>query len=386
MEIEGNYKIGILTHYYGSKNYGGLLQSYALSVYLNNIGYQCEVISYDFLQKSLRKKLTFKKICHMVKDLVKTSIYISYNIKKKKRDTCFSKFANSKIPHSYNVYLTKDLKSCVNDYDVFIVGSDQVWNPEYFFDGFYMDFVPSTKIKISYAASISSDNLTEEQLCIFKNSLVDFAAVSVREQNAVALLSPVSPVPVQWVLDPTMLLTLEDWDKICSPRIIEHPYMFCYFLGDDNTERQLAIEYSHKHNLAIVTLPHLLGYFRSCDKKFGHEQLYNVSPEDFISLIKYAEFIFTDSFHATVFSGIYQKQYIVFERTAKSSMKSRIYSLTSLYETPERFCNSADKQTISYIDSLPPIDYTRKLEKLEQMKEASKTFLHSNLSRLNKIT
>lgn len=375
-------KVGIITHFYLSQNYGGNLQAYALCEVVKTLGYSAEQISYD---RTAQKKLTLKRILttayHVGKKTTRKVLHpiVSHNLNI--RRNAMLSFNQTVIPHSAKVFTDGSLSDAIIQYDVFITGSDQVWHPIAYCPAYRLDFVPSSKIKLSYAASIAKDQLTDEQLAVFKKSLADFTAVSVREQNAVDLLCSVSPELVERVLDPTMLFTSNDWDELCSERIIEQPYMFCYYLGDDIAERKLATQYARQHHLKLVTLPHLLGYFRTCDKQFGDEQLYAISPEDFISLIKYADIVCTDSFHATVFSGIYKKEYVVFNRVGASSMSSRIYSLTSLYETRERFCDTADKQTIEYIESLSPIDYTRKLKTFEQMKDSSIAFLRDNLKK-----
>ncbi|MGI6279791.1 MAG: polysaccharide pyruvyl transferase family protein [Acutalibacteraceae bacterium] len=378
-------KVGIITHYYNSLNYGGNLQAYALCMFLNNHGYDAEQIAFD---KSSIKSINPRNIKGNL-----FRIYVSAINAKKKilhpkitkalriRETSILSFNQNVIPHSPIVYNEPSLEKAADIYDAYITGSDQVWHPSAYCRAYRLDFVPSSKIKLSYAASIAKDYLTEEQLAIFKESLADYTAISVREQSAINILKPITKLPIELTLDPTLLLNREDWDRLATPRIVSQPYLFCYFLGNDIAARNLAKEYAKRHNLKVVTLPYLTGTFRKCDKKFGDEQLFKISPADFISLIKYADCVFTDSFHATIFSGIYQREYVVFERAAATSMSSRIYSLTWLLETQERFCDIEKKLTVSYIESLPPIDYSRKLERFDRIKEASVKFLLDNLSK-----
>lgn len=376
-------KIGIITHYYNSQNYGGNLQAYALCKFLNNLGYEAEQISFDknSTMSSDKMKFILSKCYYLLKVSKEKALHpiISKRLSVRKKSLLF--FNHTFIPHSREVYNDSTLVNAVDVYDAYITGSDQVWHPNAYCRAYLLDFVPSSKLKISYAASIAKDYLTEEQLAIFRKSLADYNAISVREQNAIDILQPVSPCPIQWTLDPTLLLSREEWDEVSTERIVSAPYLLCYFLGDDIRARSLAIEYATKHKLNIATIPYLNGRYRKCDRDFDAKQLYNISPADFISLIKYADCVFTDSFHATVFSGIYQKEYVVFDRVAETSMGSRINSLMKLYETPERFCNTPEKQKISYIGALSPIDYNRKLENLERMKETSRMFLINYLSK-----
>ncbi len=387
-------KIGIITYYYQSLNYGGNLQAYALPKVINKYGLSSEQINCEFSdflpnQKSSFfekiKKYTFlqlfKKIIKIPFKIIK-KIYI--NIKNKSihlydNKNAINNFNINIIPHSKEIYSFKDIKNSVINYDFFITGSDQVWNPSWYFPPFFLDFVTYDKIKISYAASLGKNFLKQEQKDIFKKHLTDFKAVSVREEDSIELIQDVCPVPVVYTLDPTLLLSKNDWDEICFDRIVNEKYIFCYFLGENKKQRKLATEYAKKHNLKLVNIPYLHGYYRSCDKKFADIKLHDIGPEKFISLIKYAELVFTDSFHATVFSGIYEKNYITFHRDGAKGMSSRIYTLTSLYETKERFCDCEEKETLAYIESLKPIDYTRKLSKLEKKRKESIDFLINNL-------
>ena len=129
--------------------------------------------------------------------------------------------------------------------------------------------------------------------------------------------------------------------------------------------------------MKLVTIPYLVLNNRVADKGFGDIQVSNISPDQLLSLIKHADYVFTDSFHATVFSGLFQKQYFVFGRSGFPAMGSRIDSLTKIYASEERFCNTAERASIEYISTLEDIDYTRELPMFEAMKQQSEEFLLS---------
>ena len=182
------------------------------------------------------------------------------------------------------------------------------------------------------------------------------------------------------MLDPTLLLSREKWDNVCANRKIDEAYIFCYFLGSLSIDYGKIIEFAHKRGLKVVMMPYLTG--TSCDDSdFGDYKIYDAAPQDFISLIKYAEYVFTDSFHATVFSHIYKKNFFVFNRAELKSMNDRIYSLTSLFDTQDRFCDTKEKISLKYIEGLPPINYDRPFPKFEEMKEKSINFLKDNLKK-----
>ena len=288
-------------------------------------------------------------------------------------------FNQNLIAHSGNVFDSKNIIECITQYDAFITGSDQVWNFTWYNPEFFLDFVPSDKIKLSYAASIACDHLTNSQKEIFRNSLKDYKAVSVREKSAVNLISDLSPVPVENVLDPTLLLDRSDWDEICSDRVIADDYVFCYFLGENKQSRKLAERFAKQNNLKLVTIPHAGGWIKLADRNFGDVKLFDATPNDFISLIKHARYVFTDSFHAVVFSYIYQKQYFVFNRNKTGEMSSRIQDITELFGAPSRFCYDASRENFQYLNSLSDIDYTQANPIFEKLKQESIEFLKRNL-------
>lgn len=367
-------KVGIITHYYRSRNYGGNLQAYSLCRVIKKIGHNVEQISLD---RAKHKSLKF----HLKQLIVKILSFqpkCFFNIKK--RSNYILKFNRDFIPHSVP-YSEKTIKKCVSNYDAFVVGSDQVWHPNAVCDAFLIQFVSSkdNKIKISYSASVACDHLTDEQRERYRKALIDFNAISVRERDAVDLLQELTSKQVQWVLDPTLLLDDKEWNGICADRIVDEKYIFCYFLGNSVEQRNVAEEFAKKHGLKLVTLPYLNGKYRKCDKNFGDIRLFDVGPQEFLSLIKYADFVFTDSFHAMVFAGIYKRQHFEFLRDNKHNMSSRIYSLCELYETADHFCDTPEKTSLEYIESVSPINYERPLEKLSQMKEKSLNYLKENL-------
>ncbi len=380
-------KIGIITHYYKSENYGGNLQAYAMSKYLQAQGFSAEQVSFDFLRKIKDNKNNEQKVVsgffcikNVLKKIWAARKWLRYRVDVKhgffeKRRNAFQKFNQDIIPHSNKIYTVENIHDSVSNYDAFLSGSDQVWNFRFYKPEWFLSFVPSTKKKISYAASMAMDDLIDQQKQIIKGHLKDFNAISVREKRSVELLRKLAPMEPQYVLDPVLLLTKEEWDTICAERVIKEKYLFCYFLGDNKKARKLAKKYAQEHKLKLVHIPKNAGV----DFNFGDYRIFDASPQQFVSLIKHAEYIFTDSFHATVFSFIYQKQYFVFNRDGKGTMNSRITDITELFEATERFCQGEEKETIKYINNLPRIDYEKPYHQFKELREKSIEFLLSSL-------
>ena len=310
-------------------------------------------------------------------------IYPRYKVERTKSDSlnkhkeAMRNFRN-KIPHSVNVYNKETISNVEERYDIFITGSDQVWNFEWYHPAFFLDFV-TQKPKISYAASMAVDSLNENQKILIKEHLKDFNAISVRENNALELLKDLTPILPIRVVDPVLLLDKEEWDNVSSERQIKDEYIFCYFLGNNKNERKIAKKFAKKKNLPIVTA---IFSNNVLDFYFGAKRLYGVGPEDFISLIKHSQYVFTDSFHAVVFSYIYKRQYFVFNREQTGVMNSRIISITNLFNASKRFCVGAEREKLKYVLSVEDIDYSKVNQSLDEIKTQSIEFLKRNLEKL----
>ena len=367
-------KIGIVTHYYQSKNYGGNLQAYALCKVLAKMGHTAEQISLD---RSLSKNIKGR-----IKDILDSVLRyhgVRFSVAMRSRNRALTQFNQTMIPHS-KVYTEKSIVDCANSYEAYITGSDQVWHPQACCDAYLLKFVPSSKVKISYAASVATDVLPDECKQRYKKAFADYRAISVREKNAIQMLQDISPVEIVCTLDPTLLLSKEEWESVVEPYQPEEKYVFSFFLGDDEKQRTIVKEFSRKHGLKIVTLPHLMGKYRKCDAEFGDVCLYDVSPGKFLSLIKEAAYVFTDSFHTTVFSLIFEKQHFTFQRSNAKAMGVRLQSLTSMFGTQQYFCDEPEKLCVDYINSLPPINYTQAFDAFAEAKEASVQFLKTRLA------
>lgn len=370
-------KVGIITHYYKSKNYGGNLQAYALCEFIKK-EFKCDVEQISFDKKGDNKiKYFILKMMGYVKHY-KTLLFVN---KICKRHSMILKF-NKKIKHSIP-YSNSTIYKTNTKYDIFITGSDQVWNPIAVCPAYLLDFVNEDKIKLSYAASLAVNELSSKTKEMYKKSLNTYNAISVRENNSIELLKDITDKNIKCVLDPTLLLSRDEWDEVCEEYTIPDKYVFCYFLGDDMSHRKIAYQYCHKRNFKIVTFPHIHGIYRACDDSFGDYALYDVSPSHFLSLIKNAEAVITDSFHACVFSIIYKKEFFVFERRTKKSMGSRIYTLTELFDMKERYLDTEDKMSLNYIEKLNPIDYDKDFKEFEKVKMKSIEFLKANLESVN---
>lgn len=187
-------KIGIMSLYYKSINYGGILQAYALCKQIDKLITEddtVEQISYR-LDNLSHLPYILTRLSKCIKNIIKFFIHS----KRKKmfahinKCIAFRKFDNEYIPHSKKIYDKNSIIKAANKYDIFITGSDQVWNPQLYQSAFGLEFVDSIKTKASYAASVSQYSLNEEQHNLFNKILKDYDYISVREKISIGLLQP----------------------------------------------------------------------------------------------------------------------------------------------------------------------------------------------------
>lgn len=372
--------VGIITNLYKNFNYGGILQAYALTEFISNQGYRCEQIQYDNRYDNTfmsRMKLRVYQWYHLMPLKKMRDWFCTIPVKAQidLRQNAMNDFIEKYIPTSECVYNRKNIARSTDEYRCFVAGSDQIWSA--LSETNLLDFVPAGRYKFSYAASIARDQLVDKQKELFKKNLPGFQAVSVREKQSVDQLAELG-IESQWVLDPTMLLSREQWDTICCDRMVDEPYIFCYFLSEDMKLRKIAAEYAGKRNVKIVALPYLLKTFNEQDKQFGDIQLFDVSPAGFLSLIKYSELVLTDSFHGTVFSSIYHKPFMVFERPP---MNTRIVSLLHVLQCEDQLIDCAKDGALEQMERRSVVLDDKDNDTLIQMTNSSKQFLEMNLKK-----
>ena len=306
-------KIGILT-LNGNNNYGNKLQNYALLSYLKNIGFDVETIWF---------KDNFK---NYIKNTIKK--YMPIN-NKYKRINKFDKFT---IKYLNRVFYKNN--KIENLYDYFIVGSDQVWNYnlDTFNDNYLLTFSKDKNKNISYSASFGLSNLDKNIEEKFINGLNNFKNISVREEKGKSIVEAlINREDVQVLIDPTMLLSSEDWDKISKKpkqlKNINKKYILIYFLGRLSSDKRNIIEKFAKEN-----------DFDIIDVYDKNNSFYNIGPEEFLYLEKNASLICTDSFHSAVFAILYNRPFISFNRDeiGTEGMSSRLDTLLDKFNLSER--------------------------------------------------
>lgn len=347
-------KIGMAINY-NYPDYGGMLQAYASFRKIRDLGYEPEAININALSKDIRNR----KIKYFAKNIFDTSIVkeksqivfkrlrmifnreLKFNLQK--RYDSFELFHKKHFKVSREYKDWDDLSESCQGYSSVVVGSDQLWLPSNIAGDYYtLSFVPDRVNKVAYATSFGVSKIDKRQEKIVKRYLNRINYLSAREESGQKIIKEHTGMEVQLVCDPALLLTANEWDEdATSERIIKEKYIFCYFMGNNPWQRNFVEKIKEKKGYKIVALLHLDQYIKSDDKYVDYAP-YDVSPADFISLVKNAEYVCTDSFHGTVFSLIYGKQFFTFMRFADGetlSTNSRITTLLKKMDVESRLVN-----------------------------------------------
>lgn len=411
IDLNGNQKliskkVGIMTLYF-NYNYGALLQAYALRQTIEELGLEAEDIRYyreiDGQSTYRTGRVSFAKrasaaLKAVLKDPKLCSSYW-YGVKKKwkakerrtsekiaQRHCFFDEFIKEEIKESTRSYDGhREITKSINEYDIFVCGSDNIWNKNLFDTAFMLDFVPDHRLKIAYAPGMSASALTNAEIDFIKPAMERIDYLSCRETVGAKVLSEIVGREVFVALDPTLLRTARQWQQIEKKPEggfdDTKPYIFCYFCGNNRQHREQVKQLALARNLHIVTFPDLSGQYEEADDGFGWCRLYCAGPREFIYLIRNAAFVCTDSFHGSIFSVIFQREFVSFYRFsehATSFLNTRIDNLFDLLGLPnERILKPGHMDILSAVKHA--IDFNSVMEQLDTKRAWSLRYLSDSL-------
>lgn len=346
-----NKKIALVTCYF-QPNYGSQLQAYATQMAFDKLGIENETIRIDGLRPEINKakyKYFLSRIFNL--DTVKDKMATVRKFVARKRNKQyarnlaeriekFNEFANTRFRLSRQYNSKAELSAAAHNYQAFVVGSDQLWLPSNIAADYYtLNFVPDDVCKIALSTSFGISQLPRRQAELAKKFLPRFNHLSIREKSGQKLIKDLTGIDVPVVCDPTLLFDSSDWDSLMPKgNFAEGKYVFCYFLGNNPQHRIWARKFADANGCRIIQMQHCDEYIKS-DEDFPDEAPYNVGPFEFIQLIRNAEYVMTDSFHCTVFSMLYRKNFFAFRRYNNDGITStngRLYSLLSMVSLGSR--------------------------------------------------
>ncbi len=371
-------KIGIIT-FYKSDNLGAVLQAYALEECIRKKGYSAEIIQYSDLKKKEKKMNTVKKVLHNF-----WYHTLKRKILKDKKWVSVQNFINKNDSLSEQVYYSSaEINNHPPHYDVYITGSDQVWNDSITGedDSFYLSFAPEKATKISYGSSCGSikgllKNKEKKAMLLSR-----YDAVAVRESNLVSALKNEFNIDAQLVLDPTLLLRPADWESVLSQskKALKGNYILCYIMpGDKVIETgiaQIAKELSRQTGYRIVRL----GLKDKDRLKFRKDDIFDAGPAEFVRLIADAEYVVTNSFHGSVFSINFGKNVYgvingeVDGRATRAARLISVYELLGMNDRLIMFKTNDESWKSSVVKD--DYDYSQAHQKLEEEREKSVSYL-----------
>lgn len=356
-------------------NHGASLQAYALMSYLNSRGHQVEIIDYKPEYLSGHYKMFSIDNPKWEKNILTKAIYLSlkvpYKIPGLKRKKEFDKFTKKYLNITDKRYTSnEELKADIPKADAYLCGSDQIWNSLHKNGrdkAFYLGFVPDNKIKAAYAASFATDSIADEYKKMVKENVSRLDGVGVREISGVRILNDLGIEKAVNVLDPVFLLDENKWNEIGQQSFSEK-YILVYDFDKNPLIEKLAKEIANKKGYKIYTISHYKSGYE--DKSFRYS-----GPETFVSLVRNSEFVISNSFHAVVFSIIYEKQIAIVNRT--EAINTRMRDLLGGLNLENRLVKDDNYDTDELLEK---IEYKAVKNILNEKIKFSKDYLESILS------
>ena len=314
--------IGIMT-WYAYRNYGTVLQAVALNDAISSMGYKALDIAYDPEIKNGHRK---RKLSTRVLNRVRGSIPLTAE----GRERAFDCYIHENLPVTSLVKTDDDFLKLNDQFDGFVCGSDQIWSPRCFDSRYYLDFVTTPEKKVAYGPSFGCDAIEDMKVReSIARLLSDFPHLSVREESGARVVESITGSRPTVVMDPTLLLDSLRWASMIKPCVMpRRPYCLFYFLGSAKCNESAARKIAAARRMEVCIIPTLQKhrYSKGC---IGTD----IGPSEFLALIQGADLIMTDSFHGMVFSALFNKEFIAFERFdphSADSQNTRIYNVLKL--------------------------------------------------------
>lgn len=359
-------KIAIITMH-AARNYGAVLQTYALQKYLENKGAQVTIIDYRRKNQYLLGYL-FNVNTKFRNNLLRSTLFITKTfVPKLCTSRLFSKFLQRKIHLSSPIKNIESIKYAIKA-DLYCTGSDQVWNPLANLGFDPMFFLNGIEPKVSYAASIGLHSLEYRYHDEMKKYLNQYKAISIREESSLDILSKLG-FAGECVLDPSLLLTQTQWDSFAKIKNnIPDKFLLIYYFGNTASIIQLASKIAKQKNIRIVRISVGFESYKEDDIVLRF-----LTPEEFVGLFSKASFVLTNSFHGTAFSVNYGVDFLVYPTTENNARFDSILNMFGLQSRNLRNIKDIDS-TIKEI-----INWKSVNEKLERKRKQSYLFIEANI-------
>lgn len=368
--------VAIMT-WYSYRNYGTALQAVALNRQIASFGY----IPFDVAYNPALGASTHEPGKRSIPDRIMGRVNRAFggiSVTGGQREALFDDFLGEHLPLTSSVSRKVDLHELNGAFDAFVCGSDQVWSPRSFDSSYYLDFVDDASRIVAYAPSFGCETLepfaASGEIC---RLLRRFQHIGVRESSGAAIVEGCTGHRPPVVLDPTLLLSANDWDELSKPMNEETPYCLVYFLGTDLGNWRAARAIARARGLRMVVIP----VFER-DLKSREAPSCTVGPAEFLWLIAHAEVVCTDSFHGMVFSSIFRRDFVAFERfdpRSRDSQNTRVYNFLQMAGAESALLpRSRMADWREYVGRA--VDYVEVSARIEQRKSESLDYLSAALA------
>lgn len=329
-------KVGIIT-FHRPINFGACLQAFALAKKLDSMNVENEIIDYRNEEQERQISNTKFKSAQGIKNKLKCILFgKAYKAKEKK----FREFLNNNIGMSKNVYTSLNINDANKQYDIFLSGSDQVWNlkltnKDY---NYFLKFVNNNNLKKSYASSFGYSSIPNEYKAECKKQLECYARIAVREQQAQNMIMDLTNRCCDVVLDPTLLLSRDEWLSYSKKpnMVIPQKYILLYAVSPTDDDYNIARELAKKEKMKVILINYTMMHV------MGMKNCLNIGPAEFLWLVANASLVITNSFHGTAFSINFNKPFYVRLSSKKNNGNSRIENLINIVDLKDRYIEKAE--------------------------------------------
>lgn len=372
-------KIGIIT-FHNSNNCGSMLESFAMNRIVDLIGFDSEIINYSSEGQQKLYKSLFP--WNSLKNYIKNILLLPHKKRLDYTNRKYQEFKRKYMSLNSQVIQTEEQVSRLK-YDAVIAGSDQIWNVtiEDYNDVYFLPWVQNG-LRIAYAPSFGAKNPSKydpKRITKYSDFLNKFDTLSVRENNGQKWIKEISGRDAIVVLDPTLLLTIDDYRRLERKNMkLPEKYIFFYSPGFDLGICEFVKQVSKKYNLPVITWSAKPFYVKNV-WKYGFKLPDYEDPSTYLTLIKNATLVFTTSFHGTIFSSLYHKKFFVLKNGGMYGTDDRVISLVDKLKLDKHLIEYNFKEDFNY---LTEPDYSEFDIALEVEKKKSLDFLKNSLSRL----
>lgn len=309
-------------------NYGTALQAVALNRVISSFGYDARDLAYDPALGVGTHEPDVRGLSARIAGKVNRALG-GASVDDEQRNALFDNFLSAHLPVTATIPEKAALRSVNGDFDVFVCGSDQVWSPRCFDSSYYLDFVEDASRMVAYAPSFGCDSLEPfASHGEISGLLRRFDHISVREAAGADIVEDCTGRRPTVVLDPTLLLPAKTWGELSRSIQERTPYCLVYFLGSDRGNWKAARAIAQAKGLRLVIVP----VFER-DKRRRGASSNAIGPAEFLWLVEHAELVCTDSFHGMVFSTVFQRNFVAFERfdpKSRESQNTRVYNFLQM--------------------------------------------------------